>query len=184
MFARLFSINPYLHAGATLAAFGAFQVVKGRLDASYAASRHPVDYATGQLAFDAEKIEGFYGVMQEAGTLEVYWRTQIIDFGFIATVMVLALLLGTLVARLSGAGHWGRRVGVWAAVTGMAGAAMDAVENLLSFAMLARPDAISQTLAMTYSSAAAVKFALLTLAMVLIVAALILSAVHRIRGRV
>lgn len=183
MITRLFSINPVLHATATAAAFGAFQLVKSRLDASYAASGHPVDYATGQLAFDAEKIEGYYRVMQAAGTLDVYWRTQMIDFGFIAAVMVLALLLGTLVARLGGAGSWGRRLGVWAALAGMAGAGMDAVENLLSFAMLAQPQAISQALAMTYSSAAAVKFALLTLAMALILLSVILGGVRRIRDR-
>lgn len=57
-----------------------------------------MDYATGQLAFDATRIEGYYATMQAAGTLEVYWRTQILDFGFIASVMALGLLLGTLAA--------------------------------------------------------------------------------------
>jgi len=43
----------WAHGFATIAAFGMFQAAKSALDASYAASGHPVDYATGQTSFDA-----------------------------------------------------------------------------------------------------------------------------------
>ena len=164
------------HLVAAAVAFGGFQWVKGRLDASYAASRHPVDYATGQLAFDAQVIEGYYAHMRDAGTLPLYWQTQFIDFGFIAAVMAVSVLLGMLAARLGGrinrAGVWGWRLGVAAAVLGVAGAGFDALENLLSFVLLSRPEAIPPALAMLYSGAAAVKFALLTCAMLCLTASL------------
>ena len=178
---RLFPLPLWTHGAVTLATFGLFQAAKARLDASYAASGHPVDYATGQLSFDATTIEGYYRVMQDSGTLGVYWQTQRIDFGSIASVMLLALILGTLLARMGG---WARGLGLAAAVLGLAGGALDAVENLLSFWMLARPEAIPQALAVAYSSAAAVKFALLTAAMAAALAALVAAAVRRVMVRV
>ena len=42
-----FFLPRWAHGAATLAAFGLFQAAKARLDASYAASGHPVDYAMG-----------------------------------------------------------------------------------------------------------------------------------------
>jgi hypothetical protein len=182
MFTRIMNLKPIYHFGLTAVAFGAFQAVKSLLDESYAASKYPVDYATGQLAFSAEKLEGYYAVMSEAGTLGTYWKTQFIDFGFIASVIALSLFLGTLVARIGKAGSWGRRVGGLAALSGIAGASFDALENLVSFVMLAKPDAISQAVAMAYSSAAAAKFGLLTLAMALVIVTVVLGGISRLRG--
>lgn len=184
MFSAVIRTPLVVHLAASALAFGGFQWVKARLYASYAASSHPVDYATGQLAFDAQIIEGYYAHMRDAGTLPIYWQTQFIDFGFIVSVMAVAVFFGLLAARLGGkinrAGGWGWRLGVAAAILGVAGASFDALENLLSFAMLARPEAIPQFLALAYSSAAAVKFALLTAAM----ACLVLSLIAGLAGRV
>ena len=184
MFAALFRLSLPVHLVAAGAAFAAFQAIKVRLDASYAASQHPVDYATGQLAFDAEVIEGYYAHMTGVGTLDIYWQTQILDFAFIAAVMVLSALLGTLAARLGGRinrlGTWGWRLGVAAALAGVSGALFDALENLLSFAMLARPEAIAPALALAYSSAAAAKFALLTAAMAAFVLSLLAGGTARL----
>jgi len=172
----------WAHAGVALVAFGLFQATKALLDASYAASMHPVDYATGQTSFDAAQIERWYASMQDQGTLAVYVQTQVIDFGFIASVMLLGLMLGTLAARLGRAGSWGRMIGVVAAGLAIAGACMDVIENLLSFLMLADPQSIPQFLAVIYSAAAAAKFALLTMAMAGLLLSLIFGAASRIRG--
>lgn len=179
MVIRLTNLPLALHGGATLVAFGLFQAAKGWLDASYAASGYPVDYATGQLAFSAARIESYYAAMAQGGTLDVYLRTQVIDFSFIASVMLLALLLGTLVARLGG---WARGLGLAASVLGIAGAGFDVLENLLSFVLLSDPDDIAQGWALAYSSAAAVKFALLTGAMGAVVLAFV-AGVARHVGR-
>ena len=188
MFSTIFRLPLSAHVAAAILAFGGFQWVKGRLDTSYAASGHPVDFATGQLAFDARLIEGYYAHMIEAGTLRVYWQTQFIDFGFIAAVMAVAMLFGTLAARFGGRinrlGVWGWHLGLAAAIMGMSGAAFDALENLLSFLMLASPQAIPQPLALAYSTAAAVKFALLTTAMICLLLSIMAGAAGRIQSAV
>ena len=183
MFTRIMSLPLWLHGGLAAGAFAAFQGVKSKLDQSYAASGHPVDYATGQLTFDASKIESYYAVMQGKGALDVYRTTQFIDFGFIAAVMILGLLLGTLVARLGPEASWGRRLGKTAAILAVTGAIFDALENLASFAMLREPTAISQPLALIYSSFAAIKFAALTAAMVALLASLALGLWARMAAR-
>ncbi|WP_143033552.1 hypothetical protein [Roseicitreum antarcticum] len=188
MFSAIFRLSPITHLAAAALAFGGFQWVKGRLDTSYAASGHPVDYATGQLAFDARLIEGYYAHMIEAGTLQVYWQTQFIDFGFIAAVMIVAVLFGTLAARFGGRinrlGVWGWNLGLAAAFLGVSGAAFDALENLLSFMMLASSHTIPQPLALAYSTAAAVKFALLTTAMFSLLLSLMAGAAGKIQSAV
>jgi hypothetical protein len=184
---RVFSVLLRLplaaHLGATALAFGGFQWIKSRLDASYAASGHPVDYATGQLAFDAQMIESYYARMIEAGTLPVYVQTQFLDFGFIAAIMTMSVLFGTLTARLGARinrpGVWGWWAGLAAALLGVAGASFDVLENLLSFVMLDRPQAIPQPLALAYSTAAAAKFALLTSAMLSVLVSLTASALAK-----
>lgn len=188
MFSTIFRLPLSAHVAAAILAFGGFQWVKGRLDTSYAASGHPVDFATGQLAFDARLIEGYYAHMIEAGTLQVYWQTQFIDFGFIAAVMAVAMLFGTLAARFGGRvnrlGVWGWHLGLAAAIIGVSGAVFDALENLLSFLMLASPQAIPQPLALAYSTAAAVKFALLTTAMICLLLSIMAGAAGRIQSTV
>jgi len=173
----------WAHGAAVLAVIAGFQGVKRVLDASYAASNHPVDYATGQLAFSAERIMGYYAHMQSLGTLPVYWRTQVIDFGFLAMMGLLALMLGTFIARLSPTGSWGHRAGIGAAVLGIVGAGMDACENLMSFVLLANPAEIAPAPALIYSAFAAAKFALLTGAMALVPIGLILAAAHALRRK-
>jgi hypothetical protein len=142
---RILQLPPVLHLGAAAAAIAVFTFTKSLLDQSYAASGHPVDYATGQLAFSAEKISGYYQSMSDGGTLPVYWRTQFIDFGFIAAVAVMGLLVP---------------------VFAFLGASLDAIENLLSFWMLTAFPAIPKPAALLYSSAAAGKFLFLTCAMI------------------
>jgi hypothetical protein len=181
---RFANLPLILHGGMTLAAIGAFQAVRLRLDASYAASGHPVDYATGQTTFDADKIKGFYAHMQELGTLDIYLRTQIIDFGFIAMMMVFGLCQGTLVARAGAKGSWGRRLGFWAAILAVTGASFDVAENLVSFVMLADPQDFAGWLALPYSGFAAAKFICLTAAMALVPLSLIVSGTAAIKGRI
>ncbi len=49
----------WLHATLTGVSFAAFQGTRIFLDKLYAASGHPVDFATGQLAFDGATILGY-----------------------------------------------------------------------------------------------------------------------------
>ncbi|KEJ91091.1 hypothetical protein [Sulfitobacter donghicola] len=179
-FNRLTTLPLIAHIAAAGVSFAGFQWVKARLDASYAASLHPVDYMTGQTSFSGETIKGYYSEMIETGTLGVYFQTQLIDFGFILAMMCMGLTIGTLVARASREGSWGRKLGLFAGMAVFFGALCDAVENGISFVMLANPTGFADWLALPYSGFATVKFALITLGMLLI----LLSIICAVTGRV
>jgi hypothetical protein len=177
---RIIALPIWAHAAGAAGSVGYFQWIKGVLDRSYAASEHPVDYATGQTTFDAGMVKGFYAVMQEAGTLGVYVWTQVIDFGFILAMICLAVFVCTLIARFGPEGGWGRRLGVFAAISVFAGAVCDAIENGVSFVMLANPASFADWLILPYSTFASIKFALIALGMLLLIASLLMGAWGRI----
>jgi hypothetical protein len=172
-----------VHATLALASILWFQWAKGKLDASYAASRHPVDYMTGQTNFSGETIKGYYATMVEAGTLDIYVTTQLIDFGFIFGIIAIGFFVCTLIARLGRSGSLGRKTGVFAGVSLVSGGVCDMIENGWSFVMLANPDDFANWLAIPYSLFATVKFGLITLGMALILVSLVLTAVGRVSGR-
>jgi len=140
------------HLIGAVGAMAGFQLVKARLDASYVASQHPVDYATGQTGFDASLVKGYYAHMDAAGTLPIYVQTQIIDFAFIIFFAAVGWMFGTLIARLSQDGTWGRRLGLMGGGAIVFGTLMDCAENLVSFVMLADPQGFPSWLALIYSS--------------------------------
>ena len=174
---RVTSLPLWAHAAAAVATVAGFQWIKGRLDASYAASRHPVDYAVGQTAFSGERIKGWYAQMQNTGTLDVYWTTQVIDYGFILAMACMGLFVCTFLARFSRSGSWGRRIGLLAGGAVVLGAVCDAIENAWSFVMLADPAGFANWLAVPYSGFASLKFALIALGMVATIGGLAAGAV-------
>lgn len=155
----------WAHGAATVAAFGIWQGVRIRLDALYAQSKHPVDYATGQTTFDADRIKEFYAHMAGEGTLDIYVATQRFDFLFMLMIAVFGVLLGTLIARVVAPSVWGKRMALGAAGLAVVGAVFDAMENGVSFVMLADPAGFAPWLALVYSGFAAAKFVVLTGAM-------------------
>lgn len=163
------------HVAVTVVSFAAFQGTRIQLDKFYAASGHPVDFATGQLAFSGDRIFGYYESMRAAGTFGIYVQTQLFDFLFIVSVMAFGLLFGTLLGKMGEPGSAVRWMGLGAAWFAFKGASFDAMENLLSFAMMQFEAGIPQALALVYSSFAALKFASLTAAMLLALSALILG---------
>ena len=178
-FHRVMSLPLIVHVLCACAVVFGFQWVKGKLDASYAASNHPVDYATGQTTFSGETIKGYYATMQEAGTLDVYWQTQFIDFGFILAIACMGLFVATLVARFGRPGSWARRLGLFAGVAALLGALCDAIENGWSFVMLSDPTGFADWLALPYSAFASAKFALIACAMFALLASLLATVIGR-----
>lgn len=171
------------HAFLAAATFAAHRWSQGQLDASYAASGHPVDYFTGQTGFDATALKSYYAAMLDKGTLDVYWTTQFIDFGFIAATFCMGLLFCTFVSRLAREDSWGRRLGLLAGMSVSAGAISDAIENLWSFVMLSNPLDFADWLAIPYSSFAVLKFILIALGMALLIASIALAIVGRVFGK-
>ena len=180
LFNRILDLPLFAHATSLVASAGLFVWVKGQLDASYAASRHPVDYATGQTSFSAEAIKGWYQSMTDTGTLDVYMTTQLIDFGFIAALMLLGLFGGLLLSKLSRPSSLASKAGRFAATVIPVGGLFDALENLISFVMLADPTGFADWIALPYSAAASVKFACITAGMV----AALFSIATNLLGRI
>ena len=163
--------------------FAAFNWIKSKLDSSYAASNHPVDYATGQTSFNGETIKGYYQTMIDAGTLDIYWQTQFIDFGFIVAIFCIGLFTGALVARFARVGSWGRKLGRFAAFAIIMGALCDVIENLISFVMLSNPVNFQHWIALPYSGFAALKFLLITLGVFGVLASILMTAIGRLAQR-
>lgn len=153
-----------MHAIAAALAIAALAISNSLLNRLYQASNHPVDYMTGQTSFNADRIKGWYAAMSNAGTLDVYWATQLFDFVFITSVAATGICTATFLARLQQPGSFGQRLAYRASFLLVAGASFDAMENLISFAMLAAPQTFPAWLAIPYSTAASIKFGLIALA--------------------
>ncbi len=136
------------------------------LDAAYAASRFPVPYWQAQLSFDHEKLKGWYAFLIENQTLDLYVHTQWVDFIFIATVLILHTAFLLALSRAVPLQSTARRVLIVAAPLSAIAPLADAVENGISFIMLANPTGFEPLLAIAYSSAAAIKFGMFTFAYV------------------
>lgn len=158
------------------------------LNAAYAASGFPVPYWQAQLSFDHVQLKGWYGELLRGGTFGLYVHTQIVDFLFIASVLVLHSAALLLVSRGLPAQSKGRRFLVWAALLSTIAPLADAVENGISFLMLARPTDFEPALALAYSSFAALKFGVFTLSYVValggVLATIVVWALRQRRGGV
>lgn len=170
----------FVHAALALVSIFWFQWAKGKLDASYAASRHPVDYMTGQTSFSGETIKEYYASMTDTGTLDIYVTTQLIDFGFILGFLGIGLFVCTLIARLSRADSFGRNTGMLAGLPFVLGGISDMIENGWSFVMLTNPSTFANWLAIPYSTFAVVKFGLITLGLGLTLICLVLAGIGRV----
>lgn len=160
------TINIYLHLILAIGAFILYGYTNAVLDQSYAASKFPVPYFEGQTAFSGELIKEYYAFMIEVGTLDIYWRTQFIDFAFIGSVILTGLFLPSFVARLHRDGSWLRAITFGFALLMPLGGIFDAIENLISFVMLARPETFPNWIALVYSSFAIFKFSSMIPAMI------------------
>lgn len=134
------------------------------LNAAYAASGFPVPYWQAQLSFDHLKLKGWYATLIEQGSLGLYLQAQYIDFLFIASTLVLHAAALIVAARLHPAASRSREIMLWAALLSASAPVLDALENLVSFVMLADPLSFEPALALVYSSLAAGKFAMFSFA--------------------
>lgn len=136
------------------------------LNAAYAASAFPVPYWEAQLSFDHQRLKGWYQALIDGQTLSLYWHAQAVDFLFIASVLVLHPAALVLVSRLHAATSKGRQVLLAAALLSALAPLFYALENGVSFGMLANPLGFDPFLAVVYSTLAAAKFGLFTFAYV------------------
>jgi hypothetical protein len=134
------------------------------LNTAYAASGFPVPYWQAQLSFDHLKLKGWYATVIEQGSLGLYFHAQYVDFLFILSVLVLHVAALIVVARLHPTGSRLGSIMLWAAFLSALAPIFDALENFVSFIMLAQPLTFEPALALIYSCLAAGKFAMFTFA--------------------
>ncbi len=136
------------------------------LDASYAASQFPVPFYTGQTTFNAAELKSYYEVLLEKGTMDIYIRTQLIDYVFMLGTFVSFFCLSSAVMRslkhLSLA-KWITAVALFFVWFSPLAAVMDALENLVSFVMLSNPEDFANWLVYPYSGFAVIKFGIFAL---------------------
>jgi hypothetical protein len=156
------------------------------LDTAYAESRFPVPYWQAQLSFDHLKLKGWYEFLIKHQTLDLYVHTQLIDFIFIASVLILHAAVLLALSRAMPSHSNARQALIWAALISAIAPLADAVENGISFIMVANPTGFEPLLAIAYSSVAAIKFGMFTFAYLAaaggVVAALYYLATRAKRG--
>lgn len=156
-----------MHALLALVALIAVRVTLTLFENSYAASQHPVPFYVAQTAFSGETLKGYYATMIASGTLAVYWRTQFIDFLYIASVFLAGIIVSFLLARFNNNNPRLLKLSLVAAIAIPTGAIFDALENLTSFIMLSQPTSFPNWIALIYSSFAVLKGATVGLGVIL-----------------
>lgn len=130
----------------------------GYLDHLYAASGFPVPYFEAQLSFSGAQIKQWYGELLNTSGLDPYIHTQYFDFVFIASFLLFHYFLLVLIARGFSTHSICRRALLFCATLSLLAPLADALENVVSFIMLANPLSFNDTWAIVYSSLASVKF--------------------------
>jgi hypothetical protein len=149
------------------------------LNVAYATSGFPVPYWEAQLSFDHLALKGWYGFLQGNNAIDLYLYTQYVDFVFIASVLVLHTSVLVVVSRTLPASSKSRQLMLWAALLSAIAPLADAIENGISFIMLANPTSFEPILALAYSSSAAIKFAMFSFAYAAAAGGLLLSVYFR-----
>lgn len=170
-----------VHGILLILSIAVFRIAKATLDVSYAASRHPVDFVTGQTGFNGEILKGYYATMQGHGTLDIYWQTQLIDFAFIVSVFLIGVLSSSMVMRFARINGYATRVARAAGAFLVLGALCDAIENLISFYMLSHHESFANWIALPYSGFATVKFLLIALGMFSLLLSMLLLTFEKLK---
>lgn len=128
------------------------------VETSFAATHYPVSLLEGQLAFSGAAIKSHYATLLAQGTFDRFVLTQVIDFAWIVGLMLTLFFAHVAIARGQAAGSQWRRLALRLAVVAPLIAASDALENAVSFLMLADPNGFPDWLALVYSGLAAIKW--------------------------
>ena len=128
------------------------------VEISFATTNYPVSLLEGQLAFDGAAIKSHYAALLAQGTFDRFVLTQVIDFAWIIGLMFTLFFAHIAIARGQPAGSSWRQFALRLAVVAPLIAASDALENAISFLMLADPHGFPDWLAPLYSGFATIKW--------------------------
>ena len=139
------------------------QLTMGWLNGLYLASQFPVSIYEGQTAFSGETIKGYYATLMDLGTFGKYVWVQIADYAFMLTVFISMLFTMIALYRLVPERSFLKPIAKAMIFIAPLSAVSDALENLVSFFMLANPENFANWIAVPYSTFAVTKFALFSL---------------------
>ncbi|MFT7560107.1 MAG: hypothetical protein ACI93R_002022 [Flavobacteriales bacterium] len=160
-----------------LASFFIFQNIMAWMGGLYEATLHPASIIAGQTTFNGDAIKGFYASMIEQGTLTKYVQVQIYDY--ILMTSMFAWLAGLCVAVYRSLPNVKtlKNIAWTLAILCPLAPMFDALENIVSFFMLAEPESFANWLALPYSSFAVIKFLLSSLGFAWIVIGGVISLI-------
>ena len=145
---------------ATGLCFEVFRRAMGWTEGLYIQTLFPASVFEGQTSFSGEQVKTFYAFMIERGTLEKYINVQIVDFCFMIT-MFFAMAALTIAAYRALPEQRHMKNFAWLLVLIIPLAPLfDAMENGVSFSMLADPVNFPNWLAIIQSTFASIKFLL------------------------
>ncbi len=145
------------------------------LDKSYSDSKFPVPFYEGQTTFDAIETKAHFQVLIENNTLDVFWRTQLIDFVYILATFLFTIFAMVSVYKMLAFSIKLQRIS-WHMIFLMPlNAILDVFENLVSFIMLSNPTDFANWLIIPYSSFAVAKFTFYLIGYLWIIAALFIK---------
>ena len=147
-------------------AFVIQQLTMGWLNTLYAATKYPVSFFEGQTTFNGELIKSHYAALQQEGTFGDFIQVQLYDYLYMVTVFVAFALVCIAIYRSLPNKPWLKSLAKWMLIITPLAAIFDALENAVSFVMLANPSDFANWLAYPYSAFAVIKFTLFTLFLV------------------
>ncbi len=147
------------------------------LNTSYTASLFPVPYYEAQLSFSPTKIQGWYSFLIEHEALSKYIQTQNLDFVFIVSTLFLHFFALLLISRLFPVSSTWRSGMIVVAIVSSLAPLADALENGVSYIMMANPLHFPAYLAYIYSTFSAIKFSMFAFAYIAFIVGLVASSI-------
>lgn len=147
---------------------------------SFAQVKYPVFLIEGQLSFSGSIVKEHYQILIQQGTMGTYILTQILDYLLILSMGTFGYLTAFGVMRLQPFKSRWYPVSRFFLLMLPLAVTMDALENAVSFFMIANPVNFPDVLAYIYSSFAALKLFFFSIWFVWIILGLIHYGVRRL----
>ena len=146
-------------------------------NALYELSNHPTTVINEQLCFNAELIKSYYAKMTELGTIDFYFKAQLVDYGYMLSMFAFAFFAPALILRFRPESQLSNRLYLITTYFLLLGVVFDVLENLTSFLMLAFAVDFPAWLALFYSTLAALKFLFIGLGLIVLLLIVCLRAI-------
>ena len=130
------------------------------LEGLYQQTMFPVPVIEGQTAFDGQLIKSYYAVLLENDTMGDYLHVQLVDFGFMLTMFAAMFCMTVATYRSLPKVKWLKGLAWIIVLLAPLAPVFDALENFVSFFMIAKPESFANWLAIPYSTFAVIKYAL------------------------